>query len=235
MLDNLRAVVAETPGPRRYLPVVVPEPLDEVADIRLQFYADPARYGYTFQTAIFVARVQIFRRLLRKALADPNIDEDTTVVFLQDRSSLSDVLFVDNLHLSGAMSPLEYATFRSSWYDFWLDILFGELNAGPDVIVYLRTPLADCMARIAKRAREGEATLPESYQVALQQRHDDRYLGDLVHVTDRASVPCICTTDPDIGISKPKLTALWTRILDIITGGRDYIDRASLSPQVCVW
>lgn len=121
------------------------EPVEswQAAGILEKFYADPARHGYGFQTYVYATRILGIADMVASA---PDAD-----VYLLERSPATDAVFMHALR--AVVDPVEtrmYATWRRA-YDRMLPL---DLSAA--TVLYLRTDLGHCMARLSARARAGE-------------------------------------------------------------------------------
>jgi deoxyadenosine/deoxycytidine kinase len=139
------------------------EPVDSWAEILPVFYADPVRFGYSFQTFVFATRVCAIRDAVLKNGPEPTI-------FLLERSPSTDRVFMGIQNLL----PVE-----KHMYETWADMfeLILPLNLRDATPVYLAPSLETCMARVAVRARNGEAGIPADYQHRLHRAHMAMY-GD---------------------------------------------------------
>jgi deoxyadenosine/deoxycytidine kinase len=160
---------------------VVYEPVDEWMSLRdatldkslLElFYEDKARYGFAFQMMILETR---FASL---SSVDPG-----ELVFCE-RSLLTDLeVFANLMHRSGGMTDVEHAV-----YSRYQRLLLRLGGVEVDAIVYLRVTPAECVNRIRRRDRQGEASIDEAYVTAVHEAHEtwltDPALGTRVHTFD---------------------------------------------------
>ena len=120
------------------------------------FYADMRRWALPTQLRFLAGRVEATRRVV-----------DGGASAISDRTCWEDAdIFAANLHGRGAMDDRDYETYR---------IVAGQLLSGvrpPDLLVYLRRSIASCRAQIARRGREYEESIPESYLADLHARYD---------------------------------------------------------------
>ena len=122
-----------------------------------QFYEDPSRWAYTFQSYAFVSRLMLQAKT-----------PVTAPVRLMERSAFSDKhVFATNAHESGLMSDAEWAVYNEIW-DFYTTVTPGR----PDAFVYLRTSAQTCFERMKRRARVEEQEVPLEYLEAIHDRHD---------------------------------------------------------------
>lgn len=159
---------------------VVPEPVEKwKSSGRLkQFYEDPARRGYQFQTRAFHDRVKMSQEVFRKYAAH-------TDVFLLERSVFTDLLFMESLHESGTIDDSEYEDYMDLW-TMWEEVMPFR----PDLFVYLKPDVDVAMDRLRERNRDGEAGVSKEYQIALEQKHDAFLGGKFVVISDSHYIPC---------------------------------------------
>jgi len=125
-----------------------------------QFYRDPHRWAFTFQICAFITRAKTWSEVL--ALTD-----HSRVVL--ERSIYCDRnVFAMNCYRTGLMTPTEYELYTGLW-----QFLVAHYCVDPDLILYLRTPAEECMARIRARDRSEEVGMEIDYLLQLEQLHDD--------------------------------------------------------------
>ena len=167
--------------------VVVEEPVElwKQSGALKQFYEDPSRRAYQFQTRAFHDRI----KLARQRFAE---HKDSADVFILERSIFTDVLFMQMLHDSGTIDESEYRDYMDLW-TMWSALM----PFTPDLFVYLRPPVGEAMRRLRHRNRDGEAGVSEDYQVGLLTKHDE-FLGKAQATISKdgveLSVPVICFT-----------------------------------------
>jgi len=159
---------------------VVPEPVEKwkVLGRLEQFYEDPSRRGYQFQTRAFHDRVKTSQEIHRKYAAH-------TDVFLLERSVFTDLLFMKTLRESQTIDETEYEDYLDLW-TMWEEVMPFR----PDLFVYLKPDVDVAMKRLQERNRDGESTVSKDYQVALEEKHDEFLGGDYVAISDSHYVPC---------------------------------------------
>jgi deoxyadenosine/deoxycytidine kinase len=92
---------------------------------------------------------------------------------LLERSIFCDrYVFAENCYRTGLMTETEYQLYCGMW-----DFLVSNYCVQPDLIVYLRTPADECLARIARRGREEESGIALDYLLQLERLHDEWLLG----------------------------------------------------------
>jgi hypothetical protein len=120
------------------------------------FYADMRRWAFHSQAYFLAHRVMSHRALM---------DDPRSVV--QDRSVYEDAeVFARNLHIQGAMSDRDWSTYRELY-----DNVIGLLPA-PDLVIYLRASVPTLRARIARRGRDFESAIEDSYLEGLNDLYE---------------------------------------------------------------
>ncbi|PNH10674.1 Ribosome biogenesis protein BRX1 [Tetrabaena socialis] len=114
------------------------------------FYRDQIRMAYTFQNYVFLTRVMQERETYGS----------TTRARILERSVFSDrMVFVRAALAGGSLAPHELAI-----YDAWFGPILSSLpTLVPNGLIYLRASPQTCMARLVKRARSEENSIPLSY------------------------------------------------------------------------
>lgn len=141
---------------------VVQEPVDEWSkmknangkNILEEFYEDPERNAYLFQSIAFRSRV--------KNITD--LDENVIV----ERSIYTDrMVFAEVAKEDGNINEIE-------WNDYteWFDFIVKHIGFKPKGFIYLRTDPEKSYERINKRNRSGESNISLDYLRKLHQRHD---------------------------------------------------------------
>jgi thymidine kinase len=126
-------------------------------NILQNFYEDPERYAYIFQSMVFKTRLE-------------SLDcEQKKPVRFSERSIWTDkYVFGKSCVDSKKMNGLE-----TNCYHFWFDWLEKKFWKKPDGIIYLRTSPEKCMERMKERARNEESSVPLDYLEELHQYHED--------------------------------------------------------------
>ena len=141
---------------------VVQEPVDEWSKMRNangknileEFYEDPERNAYLFQSIAFRSRV--------KNITD--LDESVIV----ERSIYTDrMVFAEVCKEDGNINEIE-------WNDYteWFDFIVKHIGFKPKGFIYLRTDPEKSYERINKRNRSGESNISIDYLKKLHKRHD---------------------------------------------------------------
>ncbi len=142
---------------------VVQEPVDEWSKMRNangknileEFYEDPKRNAYLFQSIAFRSRV--------KNITD--IDADNVIV---ERSIYTDrMVFAEVCKEDGNINEIE-------WNDYteWFDFVVKHIGLKPKGFIYLRAEPEKSHERITKRNRSGESNITLEYLRKLHRRHD---------------------------------------------------------------
>jgi deoxyadenosine/deoxycytidine kinase len=119
-----------------------------------EFYEDPKRWAYTFQSMAFRTRV----------MSMDTIDDDCIV----ERSVYTDrMVFAEAAKDDGNIDMIE-------WNDYinWFDFIMDKLGKKPNGIIYLRGSPETCMKHIKQRGREGEENISLDYLKVLHKKHD---------------------------------------------------------------
>ena len=149
-----------------YKVAIVKEPVEkwkESGSLK-QFYNDPSRRGYQFQTRVFHDRVKECQEVYEKY-------GDNTDIFLLERSIFTDKLFMNILYESQTIDESEYRDYMDLW-KMWEKVM----PFPPDLFIYLRPDIEVVMYRLRKRNRDGEDSVSIDYQLSLQVQHDN-FLG----------------------------------------------------------
>ena len=122
-----------------------------------EFYEDPVRNAYLFQTIVFKTRLE--------ALDSPQ----TKPIRLSERSIWTDrYVFGKSCIESKKMNTLEI-----NCYHFWFNWLEEKLWGKPDGIIYLKSSPEKCMERMKTRARDEESSVPFEYLKEIHDNHEE--------------------------------------------------------------
>ncbi len=143
---------------------VVKEPVDQwvKSGILQNFYNDPVRWGYTFQTAVFQDRIL---EAVRSKKEDDDVD-----IYIMERSPYSDSIFMETLYETKCVTELEYQMYQT-WWAMWHEFFPFQ----PDMVLYLQTKPEECMKRLAIRNRHGESKVTLDYQNLLYKKHEEMF------------------------------------------------------------
>ena len=122
------------------------------------FYTDPKRWGYSFEFYSMLTKIQA---LLNAANSDKPI-------IIIERSILSNNVFME---VSGELEKLDKMEFKKlkNAYRFYCQHVYPCL----DGIIYLDTPVDECIRRIKKRNRGEEWGIKKSYLELLKKKFDE--------------------------------------------------------------
>ena len=122
------------------------------------FYSDPKRWGFSFEFYSMLTKIQA---LLKAAESDKPI-------IIIERSILSNKVFMDLSNDLGKLDKMEYCMLMNT-YNFYLEHVYPQLSG----IIYLDTPVEECIRRITKRNRGEECTIEKSYLDAIKIKMDE--------------------------------------------------------------
>ena len=122
------------------------------------FYSDPKRWGFSFEFYSMLTKIQA---LLKAA------DSDKPIIIIE-RSILSNKVFMDLSNDLGKLDKMEYAMLINT-YNFYLENVYPQI-AG---VIYLDTPVDECIRRITKRNRGEECTIEKSYLNSIKEKMDE--------------------------------------------------------------
>lgn len=122
-----------------------------------EFYEQPERYAYLFQTMVFKTRLESLEH------------EQTKPIRFSERSIWTDrYVFGKSCIDSNKMNVLE-----TNCYHFWFNWLEDKFWKKPDGIIYLRTSPEKCMERMKERARNEESSVSLEYLKELHDYHEN--------------------------------------------------------------
>ena len=149
----------------RFNIVFIPEPIEEwKSSGRLeQFYSDPARRAYQFQTRVFHDRIKMVREYVSNAKKRGQVD-----LYILERSIFTDTLFMKTLLEQGTIDRSEYDDYTQLW-NMWVELMPIEI----DLFLYLKPSLKTVMSRLALRNRKGEGGVSTEYQSILEKHHNE--------------------------------------------------------------
>lgn len=121
------------------------------------FYGDMKRWAFHSQIFFLTSRAKGHREL---------VSDQRSVV--QDRSLYEDAeVFAKNLFLQGALSDQEWATYRELYRTL------AAILPPPDLVIYIRASVKTLKSRIAKRGRDFESKIPDSYLQGLNTLYEE--------------------------------------------------------------
>jgi deoxyadenosine/deoxycytidine kinase len=146
---------------------LVLEPVDRWSEVGILplFYADRARYGYSFQTYVYATRVMAIAAAVREK---PDAD-----FYILERSPATDRIFME---LQRGLVPDVEMRMYADWCDAFRLMLPLDLTRAD--VLYLKPSIDACMARQRSRGRAGEDASLEAYQRELRRAHEAFLLGE---------------------------------------------------------
>lgn len=179
-----------------------------------QFYQDPAKRAYQFQTSVFHDRIMECRA------AHSKFGEETDI-FLLERSIFTDMLFMNMLLADNLIDDSEYEDYHKMW-TMWRELM----PFSPDLFVYLRPDVNECMKRLKERNRDGESKVSEIYQENLMKEHDTFLSGDSVRVDKNYHVPLlVLETNKDFRTDVEVQEKLTKQVIDMLEKVVDSAER----------
>ena len=147
---------------------VILEPVDEWTQMKNangknileEFYSDPVRNAYLFQSIAFRSRMKNI------------VNRDDCFI---ERSIYTDRnVFAKTCREDGLIGDIE-------WHDYisWFDWLATEFQVKPKGFIYLRCEPEVSLERIHKRNRSGEENISLDYLKKLHAKHDDWLLNEI--------------------------------------------------------
>lgn len=131
------------------------------------FYSDPQRWGFSFE---FFSMLSKIKALFKAA------DSDKPVIIIE-RSIISNKIFIDISNELGKLEPVEYRMLMNT-YNFYLEHVYPELTG----VIYLDTPVDECIRRIIKRNRGEETSIDKGYLQLLKNKLDELGKSSALHV-----------------------------------------------------
>ena len=113
---------------------------------------DLNRWGYSFEAYVLITKMN---ELTKVAFSDKKI-------ILIERCMLTDKVFFDINVENGFSNPMEEAMFKNL-YEFLSNNVYPKLSG----IIYLDTPVEECINRMIKRGRRAEKSLTKEYLTQL--------------------------------------------------------------------
>jgi deoxyadenosine/deoxycytidine kinase len=123
------------------------------------FYQDPQRWAYTFQSYAFITRIMAQQKYAINA---------SSSMCVLERSVFSDrYCFAKNAYESGNMTGLEWHLYKE-----WFSWLVHHYMPKPTGFIYLRVDPEVCLDRMHVRNRHEEASVPLDYLKQLHAKHE---------------------------------------------------------------
>jgi deoxyadenosine/deoxycytidine kinase len=125
------------------------------------FYGDMPRWALHSQLFFLIRRFRIHKDIDARALAR---DKD----IVQDRTIYEDAeIFAAHLHKKGLIPERDWAMYQDLYATLRREI------RPPDLMIYLRCPVATLVKRIKKRGRTFEQTIPRAYLSSLHDLYEE--------------------------------------------------------------
>ena len=122
------------------------------------FYSEPKRWGFSFEFFSMLTKIE---SLLKAAESDKPI-------IIIERSIFSNRVFMDLSKELGKLDTMEYCMLTNV-YNFYLTHVYPQISG----IIYLDTPVEECINRITRRNRGEECTIEKSYLDAIKNKMDE--------------------------------------------------------------
>ena len=122
------------------------------------FYSDPKRWGFSFEFFSMLTKIE---SLLKAAESDKPI-------IIIERSIFSNRVFMDLSKELGKLDIMEYCMLTNV-YNFYLTHVYPQISG----IIYLDTPVEECINRITRRNRGEECSIEKSYLDAIKNKMDE--------------------------------------------------------------
>ena len=122
------------------------------------FYSDPKRWGFSFEFFSMLTKIEA---LLKAAESDKPI-------IIIERSIFSNRVFMDLSKELGKLDTMEYCMLINT-YNFYLAHVYPQISG----VIYLDTPVDECIKRITRRNRGEECTIEKSYLEAIKNKMDE--------------------------------------------------------------
>ena len=127
--------------------------------ILAKFYADTAKYSFSFQVMAFVTRLSMLRNTIKE---NPNCE-----VIVCERSLEADRnIFAKMLYDDGLIDEINYKIYLKFYTEYRDEFeLYG--------MVYLNTDADVCYERVKRRSREGEESVALDYLEKCKKYHEE--------------------------------------------------------------
>jgi deoxyadenosine/deoxycytidine kinase len=162
IIENLQKLYANNPDV-----IFIREPVDVWQTIQdkngetilAKFYADPAKYAFTFQVMAYSTRLSMLRKIIKE---NPNCK-----TIICERSLDADKnIFAKMLYDDGLIDEVSHQIYKRFYGEF--------IDEYPlEGVVYIDADAEICRNRISKRAREGEETVALDYLKKCQRYHEE--------------------------------------------------------------
>jgi len=154
------------------------------------FYENPSRRAYQFQTRVLLDRI----KGIKKGVSENNCD-----VYILERSIYTDLVFMKNLFDDNIVDTSEYEDYLELWEEWE-----KHMPITPSLFIYLEVDIDIAMKRIKKRKRNGEGTISKKYLEGLKKSYEF-FIGNTVNTGK--SVVKVNRVDANIDFSIPEYTS----------------------------
>ena len=158
-------------------------------DILTKYYADPAKYAFSFQIMAYSTRLAMFKKAVQE---NPSCD-----VILCERSLEADRnIFAKMLRDEGNIEDITFQIYNRLYMDTADDYL-------ADAIVYMATPPMVCYDRIQQRNRKGESEISIQYLMECHRYHET-WLTDGIDLAETTQVMVLdeSKNDPAVWVNQ---------------------------------
>ena len=161
------------------------------------FYKDMQRWSFNLQVYFLKSR---FKQVKEIHASEKNV--------IQDRTIYEDAfIFAPNLHAMGLMSSRDFENYLSLFQ------LMETFIPPPNLLIYLRSSVANLVGQIQKRGRDYENSIRIDYLTRLNERYEA-----WISQYDRGKLLIIDVDDIDFNNNKEDLGAIISRIDAEING-----------------
>ena len=161
------------------------------------FYKDMQRWSFNLQVYFLKSR---FGQVKEIHTSEKNV--------IQDRTIYEDAfIFAPNLHAMGLMSTRDFENYLSLFQ------LMETFIPAPNLLIYLRSSVANLVGQIQKRGRDYENSIRIDYLTRLNERYEA-----WISQYDRGKLLIIDVDDMDFENNKEDLGAIISRIDGEING-----------------
>jgi deoxyadenosine/deoxycytidine kinase len=122
------------------------------------FYYDPKRWGFSFEFFSMLTKIEA---LLKAAESDKPL-------IIIERTIFSNRVFMELSKELGKLDTMEYCMLINT-YNFYLAHVYPQISG----VIYLDTPVDECIKRITRRNRGEECTIEKSYLEAIKNKMDE--------------------------------------------------------------
>ena len=155
------------------------------------FYKDMQRWSFNLQVYFLKSR---FNQVKEIHASEKNV--------IQDRTIYEDAfIFAPNLHAMGLMSSRDFENYLSLFQ------LMETFIPPPNLLIYLRSSVANLVGQIQKRGRDYENSIRIDYLTRLNERYEA-----WISQYDRGKLLIIDVDDIDFNNNKEDLGAIISRI-----------------------